>query len=147
MARVADEGPVRISDPNDIDSQIKEFIALKQSMDILEKRQSELRETLFQHIETAGEYDDKGNIFLELPEAISGVVRLEKQRRVTRKLDEMVADEIIEKNGLQEELYKTVQMVDEDAVMAAHYEGKLTEDDIDRMFPAKIVWALKTAKK
>ena len=146
MARVVPEES-RISDPNDINSQIREYITLKQSLEILEKRQAELREKLFEHIESAGEADDKGNIFVELPEEVDGVVRLEKQRRVSRKLDESVADQIISEHQLQESLYKTVTVVDEDAVMAAHYEGKLTEDEIDRMFPAKIIWALKTAKK
>jgi hypothetical protein len=146
MARVSDEGPARISDPNSIDSQIREFIALKQSLGVLEKREAELRQRIFEHIETNGEEDDKGHYFIELPEAISGVTRIEKQRRVSRKLDEDTAKEIIEEKNLEEKLYKTVQIVDEDAVMAAHYEGELTEEDIDQMFPAKIVWAIKTVK-
>jgi hypothetical protein len=30
--------------------------------------------------------------------------------------------------------------------MAAYYEGLVTEEDIDKMFPAKITWALVMSK-
>jgi hypothetical protein len=147
MARVADENSIRISDPDDVNAQVREYLMVKQSLDVLEKRQGELREKLFEKIENAGEPDEKGNVFFELEQEVDGVVRLEKQRRVSRKLDETAAEEIITDKKLDDELYKTVRIVDEDAVMAAHYEGKLTEDEIEKMFPAKIVWALRTAKK
>jgi hypothetical protein len=147
MARIADENNIRISDPNDVNSQVREYLMVKQSIDVLDKRSGELREQLFNKIEEDGEIDEKGNIFFELGAEIEGIVRLEKQRRVTRKLDELVAEEIITDRNLEDELYKTIRVVDEDAVMAAHYEGKLTEDEIEKMFPAKIVWALRTAKK
>jgi hypothetical protein len=147
MARLADDNNIRISDPNDFNSQVREYVMVKQSLDVLEKRQLELRTTIFTKIEEAGEPDEKGNIFLELDVEIDGVVRLEKQKRVSRKLDEVAADEVISANNLEDDLYKTIRVVDEDAVMAAHYEGKLTEDEIEKMFPAKVVWALRTAKK
>lgn len=147
MARVADEGSMRISNPDDINSQVREYLMVKQSIEVMEKRQGELRERLFEKIDNEGEPDDKGNVFFELEAEVDGVVRLEKQRRVSRKLDELAADEIITEKKLEDELYKTIRVVDEDAVMAAHYEGKLTEDEIEKMFPAKIIWALRTAKK
>ena len=31
--------------------------------------------------------------------------------------------------------------------MAAYYDGKLTDDDIDTMFPEKVTWALVLEKK
>jgi hypothetical protein len=31
--------------------------------------------------------------------------------------------------------------------MAAYYEEKLTEDELDRMFPVNVTWALRTLKK
>lgn len=147
MSRIADGEELRFSDPNDFNSQIREYVKLKASVDMMEKRASELREKLFEKIELDGEVDDKGNVFLELEQNIDGVVRIEKQKRVTHKLDEQTAEELIEEKNLADELFKTVRVVDEDAVMAAHYEGKLSEDDIEAMFPAKIVWALRTAKK
>jgi predicted RNA-binding protein associated with RNAse of E/G family len=67
---------------------------------------------------------------------------LQKQRRVSRKIDPQMADNLIVSKGLETELYKTIQIIDEDALMAALYEGKLTEEEVDLMYPQKIVWAL-----
>jgi predicted RNA-binding protein associated with RNAse of E/G family len=54
---------------------------------------------------------------------------------------------MISDKGMEEELYKTIRVVDEDALMAALYEGKLTEEEIDEMYPQKVVWALVMNKK
>jgi len=48
---------------------------------------------------------------------------------------------------LQDSLYKTVIVVDEDALMAALYEGVLTEAEIDEMYPQSVVWALVMNKR
>ncbi len=54
---------------------------------------------------------------------------------------------LIEEKGLRDRLIKTVEVVDEDELMAALYDGTLTEEEVDEMFPAKIVWALTLSKK
>lgn len=146
MARVADEDSLRFSDPEDLTSQVREYVKLKQTLDALTARQKELREKLFEQIDQSGEEDDKGNVQLELGFDVDGVVRIEKQRRVTRKLNELKAEEIIETLGLSEEVYEMKRVINEDALMAAHYEGKISEEDIDSMFPSNVVWALTTKK-
>lgn len=148
MAKAAEEDGIRFSNPDDLDAQVREYVQLKSTLDVLELRQKELREKLFEKIEEIGFEDDKGNIILELDSPVGEVVRLEKQRRVTRKLDETKADEIIEsKPGLGLEVYEMVRVINEDALMAAHYEGTISEDELDEMFPSKVVWALTTKKK
>jgi hypothetical protein len=147
MANTAPEEGVRFSNPDDLESQVREYIKVKSTMEVLEARQKELREKLFEKIDTNGFEDDKGNVILELESTIEEVVRLEKQRRVTRKLDENKADEIIAEKQLEDTVYEMKRVINEDALMAAHYEGKISEDEIDKMFPAKVVWALTTKKK
>jgi hypothetical protein len=39
------------------------------------------------------------------------------------------------------------RVINEDALMAAYYEGKLTEEQLDEMFPTTVIWALTTLKK
>ena len=146
MARVQEEES-RFADPNDVMSQAKEYIYVKKQMEYLTAKQKELREQLFAKIDELGEIDSKGSINLFLDAAIEGIVTLQKQRKVSRKINEEVADQIIVENGLQDKLYKTVVVVDEDAVMAALYSDELTEDEIDRMFPETVTWALQTLKK
>jgi 16S rRNA A1518/A1519 N6-dimethyltransferase RsmA/KsgA/DIM1 with predicted DNA glycosylase/AP lyase activity len=113
----------------------------------MEARSRELREALFAKIDAEGYEDDKGNITLELDSAVEEVTRIEKQRRVTRKLDESIAEELIKERGIEDAVYKTIRVIDEDALMAQMYEGHISEEDIDQMFPSKVVWALMTKKK
>ena len=146
MARVKPEEP-RNAEQDSLINQTKEYAFIKAQLEYLEKQQKELREKLFEVLDTSGETDDKGNIVLELPKEVEGYLSVVKQKRVTRKVDEFVAEEIITAKGMEDTLYKTIRVVDEDALMAALYNDELTEDEIDQMYPQKITWALILSKK
>jgi hypothetical protein len=146
MPKPIDE-PREFANPDDSNSQIREYIKLAQTIDSLEERKKELRTKLFDLLDAEGEEDEKGNVLYHFDSPIEGVTRLEKQRRATRKLDETVAEEIITSQSLEDDVYKMVRVIDEDALMAAYYEGKITEEQIDQMFPTTVVWALRTPKK
>jgi hypothetical protein len=141
MARVKKDEP-RFSDENDLISRTKKYAFLKSQLDYFEKEQKALRALLFETLDEIGEEDDKGNVIIELPEEVEGYSSVVKQRRVSRKIDEARAEEIITEHGLEEELYKTIRVVDEDALMAALYEDVLTEEEVDEMYPQSITWAL-----
>ena len=146
MARVKPEEP-RSAEQDDLVNQTKEYAFIKAQLEYLEKQQKELREKLFEALDGSGEPDDKGNVVLELPQEVDGYVSVIKQKRVSRKVDELVADEIIIEKSMEDTLYKTIRVVDEDALMAALYNDELTEEEIDRMYPQKITWALILSKK
>lgn len=143
--RIEEEGRTFVT-PDDIAGQVKEFLYIKKNIDQLDTRAKELRDKLFSHLDEDGYEDDKGNVQLELDSDVDGVVRLEKQRRVTRKLNEPKADEILTELGLKDEIFVMTPVLDEDKLMAAFYEGKITEEQLDDMFPANVVWALRTLK-
>lgn len=147
MVNAIPEEPRFSGNPDDFNTQVREFVRVKDTIDSLEKRSKELREKILAVVDVDGYEDDKGNIIYDLSQPIDGVLRLEKQRRATRKLDDVKAEEIIEAKGLADKVYKMVRVLDEDAIMAAHYEGELTEEEIDEMFPVTVVWALRTPKK
>ena len=146
MARVKPEEPRNI-DVDDFSAQTKEYNFLKKQIDYLTSQQKELREKMFATLEERGEVDDKGNIIVELENDVDGINTVMKQRRVTRKIDEQTADEIIAAKGLEEKLYKTIQVIDEDALMACLYSDELTEEEVDLMYPQQIVWALVLKKQ
>jgi hypothetical protein len=141
MARVKEEEP-RVPAVDDFESQAKQYIFFKKQVEYFESELKSLREKLFEDIDANGEVDGSGNLFVELSSEIDGVTMLQKQKRVSRKIDPQMADNLIVSKGLESELYKTIQVIDEDALMAALYEGKLTEEEVDLMYPQKIVWAL-----
>ena len=141
MARVKEEES-RVAGQNDFETQARQYIFVKKQMEFFESELKKLREQIFEHVDTSGEVDGSGNLFVELPSEIEGVKTIQKQRRVSRKINPEMADNIIMSKGLDGELYKTIQVIDEDALMAALYEGKLTEEEIEIMYPEKVVWAL-----
>jgi RNase H-fold protein (predicted Holliday junction resolvase) len=141
MAKKSPEEP-RNTDETDLIARTKKYAFLKSQLDYLEKEQKALRALLFEDLDEIGEEDDKGNVIIELPEEVEGYSSVVKQRRVSRKIDEALAEEIIIKHGLEDVLYKTIRVVDEDALMAALYEDVLTEEEVDEMYPQSITWAL-----
>ena len=146
MPRIAKQKP-RGVEKDDTLSQAQQYIFYKKQVEYFQQQMKELREDLFSAIEMGGEADDKGNIIFELPKEIEGFTSMTKQRRVTRKIDEDVAFEIIDERGLRDKLIKTVEVIDEDALMAALYSDELTEEEVDEMYPQTVVWALVMNKR
>lgn len=141
MARVK-PAELRNADENNLENQAKQYAFLKKQKEYMEKQMSELRETIFETLDESGEIDSKGNVVIEFENEVEGFASVMKQRRVTRKINETVAEEMITAKGLEEKLYKTIRVVDEDALMAALYSDELTEEEIDEMYPQNVVWAL-----
>lgn len=146
MARIKDEEP-RMGVEDDLMAQAKHYAFVKEQLEYWEKQQKELKAKLFERIDSEGEEDSSGNVVIELPEDINGVVAVVKQRRVSRKINEARAEEIIAEHGMEDTLYKTIRVVDEDALMAALYNDDLTEEEVEEMYPANVVWALVMKKR
>jgi hypothetical protein len=147
MGNLSPEETPRFSDPNTLEAQVAEYVKVKSAMEVLEARQKDLRDKLFNQIDLFGEVDPDGNIQVVLDEAIDGVVRIEKQRRVKRTLDEAVATSLLTELGIYDDVFELKPVLNEDALMAAFYEDKITEDQLDSIFPPKVTWAFWTRKK
>ena len=121
--------------------EVRQYVALQKETKDIGKRQTEVKKRLQDTVIEFGETDDRGHIRIELNDDVSGVSEIVNQRRVSKALDIEVAEKILEEKGLTESCIELVPVLDEDAIMAAYYQGKLTEADIDLMFPPKISWA------
>jgi hypothetical protein len=146
VARISKQDQ-RTVDKDDVLSQAQQYAFFKKQVEYFQEQMKSLREDLFEKIEENGEVDSKGNVIFELPQEIEGFVSMTKQRRVTRKIDEDIAFDIIDEKGLRDKLIKTVEIIDEDALMAALYSDELTEEEIDEMYPQTVVWALVMNKR
>jgi hypothetical protein len=118
----------------------RQFLALKSEMSMLADRQSELKSRMTQEIDTL-EPDDRGHKVIVFEDATLGNIKVTKQRKVSKTLDMEVAEKILTEKGIKNTCVKMVPVLDEAAIMAAFYEGYLTESDIDTMFPAKEIFA------
>lgn len=121
---------------DDIKKNLRQFLALKNEIGVLSTRQTDLKTRLLTALDEV-EADDKGHRTLQVVDEHVGEVRLVKQRRVSKTLDMDIAEAILINKGIKEQCIKMVPTLDEGAIMAAFYEGYLTEEDIDTMFPSK----------
>lgn len=120
---------------------IRQYAMLKSQSELLTTRQADIKKRLLQEIDSSGSTDDRGHIILDINDEVSGVTKIFKQRRVSKTLDMGVAEEILSKKGIKDACVKMIPTLDESAIMAAFYEGHLTEEDIDTMFPSKVSYA------
>lgn len=125
----------------EIKDEVRQYVALKDQSDLLSNRMSEIKKRLTSAIDESGTTDERGHIILSIDDEVSGIKNIMKQRRVSKSLDMDVAEKILTERGIKDTCIKMVPMLDESAIMAAFYEGYLSEQDIDTMFPAKVSYA------
>lgn len=136
-----------VKEENSLISKVRKYVHLKRQVDDLVKEQTVIKTELSEVVDTYGEFDAKGHKIFELPEEVDGYVSLQRQRRVSQRLDEDEAKRILTDKNLTSRCYKLTPVLDEDAVMSCLYEGLLTEDDIDTMFPKTETWAFIPLKR
>jgi hypothetical protein len=119
---------------------VRQYITIKNELKVLETRQSELKARLVGALDEL-EPDDRGHKVLHVKDDIVGEVKLTKQRKVSKNLDMSIADEVLTAKGIKDSCIVMVPTLDSAAIMSAYYEGSLTEEDIDKMFPAKESYA------
>lgn len=124
----------------------KSYIHLKRQIDDLKKLQDAAKGRLMKLVEEFGEEDDKGHMWFDLPEEFEGYKGMQRQKRISQKPDIDVAQELLEERGLADKCIEMVPALNEDAIMAAYYEGLLDETDIDRMYPKTVTWAFVPVK-
>ena len=126
---------------NPLLAKVRQFLSYKNQIDSLTKSSNEIKGELMEAVELYGEEDSEGHYWLSLPEEISGYNSLQRQRRVTKKFDMEEAEAILKKRGLYDQCVEMVPMVNEEKVLAALYNGLISEEEIDSMYPKTITWA------
>jgi hypothetical protein len=122
--------------------EVQQYVTLKEDVSHIEDRVATLRKRILATVEELGTPNEKGSLVLPINDVKSNTGNVVKQRRVSKVFDESKADELLKEKGLFETVTKTITVLDQDAVMAAYYDGKLTDEDIETMFPEKVSWAL-----
>lgn len=128
-------------------TRIRQFLNYKVQIDKLTKASNEIKGELMEVVEEQGEQDTEGHFWYQLPEEIEGYSSLQRQRRVIKKFDMEEAERILKERGLYEDCVEMVPMVNEEKVLAALYTGKISEEEIDAMYPKTISWAFVPSKR
>ena len=125
---------------------LRDYLRYKALADDAASRVEEIKAQIIQLVDEDGYEDDRGHRWLELREPVGEYVSVQRQKRIKKSLDEQRAHEILTELGLRERCTKTIEVLDEDAIMASLYEGALTDEHIDEMFPNKVMWAFTPTK-
>lgn len=133
-----------LPDPSleEIRKEVQQYVFLKEEVTAIEARVGTLRKRILAVVQEIGETNEKGSLVLPINDPVSNTANVVKQRRVSKAFDEDTANDLLKEKGLFESVTKTITVLDQDAVMAAYYDGKLTDEDIESMFPEKVSWAL-----
>lgn len=121
---------------------VRQNAALKDEADLIANRQKDVKNKIQEGIDSLGQEDGRGHFVVDIDDDVTGITKVIRQKRVSKSLDMEIAEELLKNKGLSDRCVKMVPMIDEEEIMSAFYEGLLTEEDIDSMFPMKIVWAL-----
>ena len=146
MAKISRASTADATDQQSIKQWVAELVTAKAQQKFFKSRQDTVTKRLKAYVEEHGYQDDQGHIWVDLDEPVEGTIALQMQRKVSQPLKEEKAEAILSKKGLLEECTTTITVLDQDAIMAARYDGRLTDDDIDAMFPKVVSYALMTPK-
>ena len=86
---------------------IRQYLMLKDELDLITKRQTEIKQRLIAVVD-AVEADDRGHRILTINDEVTGDITLTRQRRVSKSLDMDVAEEILTKKGIKEVFEKAI---------------------------------------
>lgn len=125
---------------------VRAGFTLKERIDELTATQSEIKKSIREGVLELGEENDRGHIVVELNDEVTGIRSVMNQRKVSKVLDIEIAEEILKAKGLHERCIKMIPVLNEEEIMAAYYDGAITEEDVDTMFPSKVSWALVNSK-
>lgn len=122
--------------------EVKQYLVIKENIDFFTKRQLEMKSRVVEQLKELGEEDSKGNLVIEIKDKETKINSVVHQKRVSKSLDMEKAEQILKAKGIKDRCIITVKTISEEEIMAAYFEGLITEAEIDEMFPSKVSYAL-----
>jgi hypothetical protein len=130
-----------------LQQRVRAFVRLKNTVKALTEQQDTIKKGLASLVETNGDVDEDGSQWLNLPAEVEGYNSLKRERRVSRTLDMDAAERLLREKGLYDECIVMAPTVDEDALMTALVQDRLTAEDIDTIYTTKVTYAFVPQKK
>jgi hypothetical protein len=126
---------------------LTQWATMKSEGDLIAKRQKELRDEMTAEVQEKGIPDEKGSLYLNLHTEVtvgSKTYRtLKSERRVSERLDETAAEQLLAGKGLLERAMKTVVVFDPNELYVLNQEGLLSDDELDSLIVISESWAFK----
>ena len=116
----------------------EEYKRSKETLTEIEKRTNGLKKELSDFVDANGIPDDKGHLWFT-----AGDVNLKRERRVSRSLDRLAAEQWAVENGYWDVVKEVVEVLDEDKLLGLAWTNKALEEIIQSFFVEKENWAFK----
>jgi hypothetical protein len=123
---------------------VESHYVTKQQINSLTRRLNDSKERLKGLVQHLGDKNpESGSIYLNLgaPVTDKKILWLKNQRAVSQTINMDAAERILKKKNLWGQMTTTVEVLDEAKVRAAYYDRKLTEGDLDQIFPQHISYS------
>lgn len=128
---------VDLEDTTDPTSWIKLYLDYRTGRENLERVEGDAKKRLMVWLNDNGELDDKGSRTFTLPVPVGDVLAIKRERRVSQSLNEDAAFDLIKKYDLSDSCLEIVYVVNEDALLAANFAGKIPDDEIAALYSEK----------
>ncbi len=110
-------------------------------------RMDVLKKSIKDHVDTVGDLDDKGhkNIPFDEPMEIEGVMYLglRNEARKTTTLDEEFTEALLKSKGLYDQATITTVSIDQDKIFDLYQRELISDEDLNKIFNTKTIWAFK----
>lgn len=130
----------------DVARYFQEYLKRKSIADQMSTEVGDMKATLMSYVEEAGEPDDKGHVWVELPTTVEGFNALKRERRASEFIDEEIAEAELRKLGLWEKCQKQITVLDDDVLYGLAYEGKIPKSIMAKIIQTRESWAFKPGK-
>lgn len=140
----------KIEAVTDFASTFKEWLGIKTQTQTLAKRQKQLKDRMVAQMERDAAdpaikhvyLDEKGSYYVDFPEGeVDGFKGIQWRCVPTSGLDEERAEKILKEKGILEQCTIMVPELDQEAINAAHYEGIISQEELDEIFVKSTTYA------
>lgn len=116
----------------------EEFKRNKEAIEIMEKRQSDMKKQLLEAVEVFGITDDKGHQWLKL-----GSHEIKRERRVSRSFNAPAAEAWAKENDYWDSVKEVIEVASEEKVLGLAWANKELSDIVSDFYTEKETWAFK----
>jgi hypothetical protein len=137
----------------DLTAQVKDYLLNRSMRERSEYQEGYLKRLLMAALEEGGEQVEKHKQVIPLDEVLpytqykngkpvqKSISGIERRERVANRLDEDKALVLLKRKKLLESCTTTIVVVDEDAILAANYEGTITDKELASLYTESSTFA------
>jgi hypothetical protein len=140
-------------DPVEVAASVEEYLANRSMRERAEYHEGRIKKDLLAILEVAGEQRSETTQAIDLDGPLpythykdgkpiqKKVTGIERRKRTSNVMDEDKTMGLLRRKGLLTECTDTVVVVNEDAVLAANYAGKITDKELAALYEEKTTYA------